>query len=201
MAKRRRRKTNPGQDTAFVGLIVVLVLGLGFKSVMTQSLVQTVLLVIILVGVLGVAAVFWYNLRQSRLRRDRAQAVTGELIDHMTGEDFEQYVGEILRWQGYRIIFTPQSGDFGVDIVASKGRDKCAVQIKRYKRRLDGAAIREAIAGKAVYGCSKAMVVTNSYFTKAAVELALRNECELVDRDKLADWVLDFQRDLKKGRM
>ncbi len=196
MAKRRRSKANPLQDIVFVGAVGVVVLGLGFKSVMTESVAQAVLLITILVGVLSGAGVVWYNLRQARLRRDRAQAVTGELIDHMPGVDFERFVGEILRWQGYKITFTPQSGDFGVDIVAVKGADRYAVQIKRYKKRLDGAAIREAIAGKAVYGCNKAMVVTNSSFTAAAQELATHNYCELIDRNKLADLIIDFQKDI-----
>lgn len=38
------------------------------------------------------------------------------------------------------------------------------------------------------------MVVTNSYFTREAKSMAEYNNCELIDRDKLADWVVEFQR-------
>jgi HJR/Mrr/RecB family endonuclease len=37
------------------------------------------------------------------------------------------------------------------------------------------------------------MVITNNYFTPGAVTLARSNDCTLVDRDLLAQWVLRFQ--------
>jgi restriction system protein len=113
----------------------------------------------------------------------------------MKGEEFEEYVAELLRLQGYKTRMTPRSGDYGVDIVASKDGIKTAVQIKRYGKKLDQKPIREAVTGMAVrqYGCTRAMVVTNSTFTKAATFLAAESNCELVDREKLGEWVLMFQ--------
>lgn len=43
------------------------------------------------------------------------------------------------------------------------------------------------------YKASRTMVVTNSYFTKSARELAKAHNCELVDREKLAVWIEEFQ--------
>lgn len=113
----------------------------------------------------------------------------------MTGEEFEEYVAELLRFQGYKTRMTPRSGDYGVDIVATKDGTKTAVQVKRYTKKLDQKPIREAVTGMAVrqYGCTKAMVVTNSTFTKAATFLAAESGCELVDREKLGEWVMEFQ--------
>jgi hypothetical protein len=39
------------------------------------------------------------------------------------------------------------------------------------------------------------MVVTNSYFTRGAKQLAHSTGCELIDRDILAEWILDYQQD------
>lgn len=129
------------------------------------------------------------------MRRKALRALQIAHIDAMTGEEFEEYVAELLRFQGYKTRMTPRSGDYGVDIVASKDGVKTAVQIKRYSNKLDQKPIREAVTGMAVrqYGCTKAMVVTSSTFTKAAEFLAKESNCELVDREKLGEWILMFQ--------
>ena len=48
-------------------------------------------------------------------------------------------------------------------------------------------AIQEAVASINYYSCNKAMVISNSYFTKNARELASSNSVELWDRDKLIE--------------
>jgi len=56
-----------------------------------------------------------------------------------------------------------------------------------------GAIIQEAVASKGYYDCSKAMVVTNSFFTQQAIELARRNQVELWDRNKLVTVLLSVK--------
>jgi HJR/Mrr/RecB family endonuclease len=43
------------------------------------------------------------------------------------------------------------------------------------------------------YGCNRSMVVTNNCFTKNAKALAEVNSTWLVDRNQLADWIINFQ--------
>ena len=94
----------------------------------------------------------------------------------MTGHEYERVVAAYLRHKGYnRVKVTKGSGDFGVDVIAHKGKKKYAVQCKYYKSPVSLDAVQEVIAGKAMYGCDSAMVVTNSTFTKAAEELAKCN--------------------------
>jgi HJR/Mrr/RecB family endonuclease len=38
-----------------------------------------------------------------------------------------------------------------------------------------------------------AWFVANSYFTRFAKELARVNNCELINRDQLAEWIIEFQ--------
>ena len=148
---------------------------------------------------LGGCFYLWILYKQ-QMRRKALRAVQFSHIDTMRGEEFEVYVAELLRFQGYKTRMTPRSGDYGVDIVASKDGIKTAVQIKRYSKRLDQTPVREAVAGMTVrqYGCTKAMVVTNSTFTKAAEFLAKQSGCELIDREKLGAWVLKFQGEMAK---
>lgn len=100
----------------------------------------------------------------------------------MTGHDYEYVVADYLRRRGYHgVKVTKGSGDFGVDVIASKHGTKYAVQCKLYSSPVGLSAIQEVVAGKACYGCTGAMVVTNSTFTAAAEDLAKRNGVILLD--------------------
>lgn len=143
---------------------------------------------------MGGSLYLWLAYKQ-RMRQKALRALQISQVDAMTGREFEEYVAELFRFQGYKAQVTPPGGDSGGGIVVSKGGIKTAVQTKRYSKKLDQKPIREAVAGMAVrkYGCTKAMVVTNSTFTKAAEFLAKESGCELVDREKLSEWILMFQ--------
>lgn len=53
-------------------------------------------------------------------------------FDYMTGEDFEEFIANILKKIGfYNIQLTKKSGDQGVDILAEKQGIKHAIQCKR----------------------------------------------------------------------
>ena len=91
-------------------------------------------------------------------------------------EAYEQYVALWLLFNGYgHIKITPRTGDFGADILCEDpfGR-KWAVQCKYYSKPVGYKAIEEAIAGAHYYQCYGAMVVTNSTFTKQALNAAKR---------------------------
>jgi len=109
-------------------------------------------------------------------------------IDAMTGDDFESYVAGKLRGAGYRVAMTRATGDFGVDLIARKGKERLAVQCKRHGRRVGAAAVQQVVAGSLLHGCTSTMVVSNQEFTPAAVQLAHVHACELVGRDRLPSW-------------
>lgn len=99
----------------------------------------------------------------------------------MTGYDYEYIVADYLRAKGYTgVKVTQASGDYGIDVLASKGGTKYAVQCKYYSNPVGIKAVQEAVAGKAHYGCNGAMVVTNNTFTEAAHTLAKDNGVLLI---------------------
>lgn len=101
----------------------------------------------------------------------------------MTGYDYEHAVAAYLLRNGFHDVeVTQASGDYGVDIVAWKDSLKYAVQCKYYTSPVGVSAIQEVVAGKSMYGCSVAMVVTNNDFTPSAEELARANSVILVPR-------------------
>jgi restriction system protein len=128
----------------------------------------------------------------ARNRRLRALEILD--IDFMSGVEFEQYLQKLLTFRGYRVRMTPSSGDLGVDLVASSSGEKIAIQVKRYSNKVDRTAISDAVAGKYNYNCDTAMVITNNYFRRGAIDLARSTGCILVDRDTLAEWIVEYQK-------
>jgi restriction system protein len=195
---RRRRKTTPLQEMGFIAVLVAAAITLGLRQGMDDPNLGFVASIFLLIALfLSGGFSIWLAYKQ-RMRRKALRALQIAHIDAMTGEEFEEYVAELLRFQGYKTRMTPRSGDYGVDVIASKDGIKTAVQIKRYSKKLDQKPIREAVTGMAVrqYGCTKAMVITNSTFTKAAKFVADESGCVLVDREKLGEWILMFQNNL-----
>lgn len=136
--------------------------------------------------------------REEEERRFRALELAD--VDNMGPGEFEQYVGKLMKRRGYKTKVIGKAGDMGVDIVAQNGAKKYAVQVKRYNQPVSRRAVSDAVAGKEHYGCNAAMVVTNNYFTKGAMDLARSTKCQLIDRDTLADWIVGLRAETTKGR-
>lgn len=106
-------------------------------------------------------------------------------IDKLSGKEFEEYLEVFFQRLGYQVKRTPYQGDYGADLILSKDGVKTAVQAKRYNRSVGLKAVQEIAAAKEYYGCDKAMVVTNSYFSNQAKSLAKATQVELWDREQL----------------
>jgi len=134
---------------------------------------------------------FRASVREQRLARFRALDLSG--VDLMTGTEFEKYVVVLLESRGFAARHVGKAGDQGVDIVAEKDAIRYAVQTKRYGEPVTNKAVQEVVTGKAIYQCIEAMVVTTSKFNPSAREAAQANRVQLVDRDVLVEWILEFQ--------
>lgn len=106
-------------------------------------------------------------------------------IDRLDGRKFEKYLSVQFRHLGYRVTLTAASHDYGADLILKRWGKKTIVQAKRYKKNVGIAAVQEAVAAIAYYEADRAMVVTNSGFTKSARELAAQNEVELWGRREI----------------
>ena len=105
-------------------------------------------------------------------------------LDTMTGLEFEKYVAKYLRKEGFETQLT-EKYDLGIDIVAIKDGVRYGVQVKRHKGVVGANAVRQAVTALNLYDCNRAMVITNSYFSKSAIILARSNACFLIDRDSI----------------
>lgn len=99
----------------------------------------------------------------------------------MDGLEFQEYVADMLKRQGYPDVMLAERYDYGVDIIATKDGVRWGVQAKRYSGLVGADAVRQVVAGLCMYDCERAMVVTNSTFSRVACKLAASNNCMLVD--------------------
>ncbi len=134
----------------------------GSLSITSIVIIIVGILVLILLGVW-----IWYMKRGSR---DDEQ-----IFDDMEGKDFEDYCADLLDAKGFENVeTTPDSHDYGVDLIADKDGISYAIQCKCYSSPVGIKAVQEAYAGKDYYGSMVAVVMSNQRFTKSAVEFAAK---------------------------
>lgn len=125
---------------------------------------------------------------ESLLNNEKKRAaISLATIDLMSGEQFEIFITNLFNNLGYKAEKTKASGDQGIDVIATKGKVKIAIQTKCYSKPVGNHAIMEAVAGGKYYNADKVMVVTNSTFTRSARELAQANNVILWDRSILKE--------------
>ena len=120
-------------------------------------------------------------------RRKVKRKVTIEDVDEMTGEDFEIFLKTVFEKLGYKVEHIGETGDQGGDLIVTKKGLRTVVQAKRHSSNVSNSAIQEVVAAIRHYDCKNALVVTNSSFTKSAVELAKSNNVELWNRNILEE--------------
>ncbi|CAM8164016.1 MULTISPECIES: restriction endonuclease [Klebsiella] len=118
--------------------------------------------------------------------------VTMYLIDAMDGYQFENFLVEIFQTLGYDVKETKKTQDQGADLFVTRFGKNMVIQAKNYSGSVGNSAVQQAISAKAFYGCDEAMVVTNSYYTKSAMELADSARVRLIDRNELQKYLDDY---------
>ena len=88
---------------------------------------------------------------------------------------FEKYVAELMKDQGFTKVMLTERYDYGIDIIALKDGVRWGVQVKRYSRMVKAEAVRQVVTALNKYNCQRAMVVTNSTFSRPAKILAETN--------------------------
>lgn len=108
-------------------------------------------------------------------------------IDNMPdGYEFERYFANLIKRRGYHEVeLTAASGDYGADVLATKGDTRYAFQCKCYAKPVGNQAVQEVESGRQYYHCDIGVVVTNITFTKSAVALAEETGTLLWGREEL----------------
>ncbi|KJG55075.1 endonuclease [Photobacterium kishitanii] len=118
----------------------------------------------------------------------------------LSPQDAEKTVSKILipllSDDGYEVSQTPLYRDSGVDFLANKHdgaiQEKLAIEYKHYRSPVSANVIQRLIGASVVHNFDRLMLVTNSRFTRSALEIANSNlpvKLELIDLDSLKAWV------------
>lgn len=161
------------------GSAISTILILGVAYAYWEYLVYAIVVLVIVATIVTVLKLVRWALA---LRRD----ISLREIDSMSGADFEHYVAHLLTKQGYSKVSLTEQYDYGVDIVAEKDGIRWGIQVKRYSGMVKAEAVRQVVTGLRLYGCDRAMVITNSTFSNVAKRLAEGNDCVLIDRSELS---------------
>lgn len=110
-------------------------------------------------------------------------------VDLMEGYEFEEYLRALFFYAGYDAKVTQKSKDFGADLILEKNDQVIVVQAKRYNKSVGAKSVQEIFSAKEHYKATDASVVTNSYFSPQAEQLAKELGVRLIDRDELIEMV------------
>ena len=186
MARRKRRN-----NESWEGLILVVVLLLLAYKIITIK--QFILVGIIMF--LGILLI--HKIKSNRIRKRYINSGIFQ-VDKMSGEEFERYLKCHFEKLGYKVELTPQSHDYGADLIMRKDGQRIVIQAKRYKESVGIKAVQEIIGALQYYKADKGYVVTNSKsFTKSAIELAnstrivLWSRRDIIDKFNIKDCVKD----------
>lgn len=193
MARRRYNKRAAQREQTIAIAILAAVLLMAWLGSVSEAAVALWVGLATCIIAIGTGIYYYFVYRRMQAYQVGLRQLQIDDVDAMSGVEFEKYVADLFRRQGYRFEATALSGDLGVDLIILKDGVRTAVQIKRYSKPVNQAAIREAVAGMKHYRCTQSMVVTNSRFTKLAVQLAQSNNCELIDRGKLIAMIAALQ--------
>lgn len=96
---------------------------------------------------------------------------------------FEELVCDHFRKKGYEAKTNSYVGDYGVDVFASKGKEKIAVQVKMYgggTRKINRQMVMELHGAKDYFDCTKAVIATDGALLTDAQEVASKLKIEVL---------------------
>ena len=121
-----------------------------------------------------------------RHRRRKRYLTSGlNVVDKMSGTEFEEFLLVHFKQLGYKARTTPTTGDYGADLILEKDGIKTVVQAKRWGQKVGVEAVQQILAAMGYYKASKAIVITNNYCSENAHVLANANNIEIWNRDEL----------------
>ena len=123
-----------------------------------------------------------------------------EFIDlSLDGIEFEKYFAGLLNANGYHHVnVTSASGDYGVDVTATKGGIRFAFQCKCYHQIVGNKAVQQVYSGMQYYKCHIGVVVTNLGFSNSAIEQAKPLNVLLWSRQELSNLIREAYRQARR---
>ncbi|MBL8900964.1 MAG: restriction endonuclease [Planctomycetes bacterium] len=123
-----------------------------------------------------------------------------ESLRSMDPFDFEALICRLYVSMGFDAQCTKKSGDKGIDVHASRGGRRLAIQCKRYgySSVVSGEEVQRLYGAMRQAGSDSAILVTTGRFSPAAVESARSLGVEIVDGESLVKMVMEHLDELSE---
>ena len=116
-----------------------------------------------------------------------------EYINSLSPDGFEFFIADLMKQFGWKAQLTRASGDDGVDVLCENDDGvRCAVQCKRYSKKVGVSAVRDLEGAKKMYDCQEAILATSDSFTQSSKDTAKKLKITLIDGDLLAFHAIPF---------
>lgn len=182
-------KRGKDTDAAFPIILLLACAVWAHKAVMLRLEHYATITALLIAGVIVIAVLFSSRRKITRIKLK--SSISSSNIDTMTGLEFEKYVANLLKQHGFKNVKLTEEYDLGVDIIATKNNVTWGIQVKRYAGLVGADSVRQVVTALNMYHCDRAMVITNSTFSRPALALADSNDCVLVDRERLSQFYLN----------
>jgi len=112
----------------------------------------------------------------------------------LSNSDFKELVSELFRRMHYSVEHSSYHADFGIDLIARKGKEVISIEVKKWKQGRDVGTeiVRRSVEGRWKCGASQSIIVTTSGFTPKAKVLAKKNPIELWNAAKLSSLIEEY---------
>ncbi|MCK5832600.1 restriction endonuclease [bacterium] len=152
------------------------------KQEFSVKTVEAFLISFIIVGIIWIVGL--------RLIIGNKRPLSGKKLrnPHMaTSEEFEQLCAEIYSHKGYKTELTPKGGDYGIDVIARKGKETIIIGAKRYAQNhsVSNRWVQQLLGAMHKCSADSSVLITTSKFTKNAIEQAKNAPIELIDGNDL----------------
>jgi len=102
----------------------------------------------------------------------------------MRPDEYEHIVADYFEQKGFSTKVSQYSNDYGVDVFATKGKAKIAIQVKMFgnsTRPINRQMIMELHGAKDYFDCTKAIMATNGRIIDNALEVAEKLKIEVLN--------------------
>jgi len=112
----------------------------------------------------------------------------------LSNSDFKELVSELFRRMHYSVENSSYHADFGIDLIARKGKEVISIEVKKWKQGRDVGTeiVRRSVKGRWKCGANKSIIITTSGFTTKAKVVAKKNPVELWNASKLSSLIEEY---------
>lgn len=122
-----------------------------------------------------------------------------EVLNELTGIEFENLCFSLLQNMGFAVETTAISGDGGIDLIATSNqplfKGKYIIQCKRYSGSVGVSIIRDLFGVVTAERANKGILITTGRFTASAVSFAEDKNIELINGDQLNTLLCEYKLD------